>query len=273
MSKINYFANKEELKKRANQWTNYMENNYKVDIDNSVQNTIIYPLGFELDDINPRFEWTDFIFLKMDSVSAIFEVSNTNDKVCVLNFASYKNPGGKFMEGSSAQEESLCHESFLYNVLRRFDKEYYLPNKKDVNDSLYRDNLLYSKFILFFKPTLITPCDVITCAAPNKTAAVKYHGISEDVVNEHMMSRLNHVLQAAYDQKVDTLILGAYGCGVFGNNPKDVANMMYILLNSTYKNCFKKVIFAIPEFSKKDKTFTIFKEAFNKYDNIERNIV
>ena len=40
-------------------------------------------------------------------------------KIAVLNFASFKNPGGMFYNGSSAQEESLCHESFLYNVLKK----------------------------------------------------------------------------------------------------------------------------------------------------------
>ena len=39
------------------------------------------------------------------------------ESICALNFASYKNPGGKFMDGSSAQEECLCHESILYEVL------------------------------------------------------------------------------------------------------------------------------------------------------------
>ena len=57
-----------------------------------------------------------------DSVSAIF--NHQKGKVCVLNFASFKYPGGAFINGSKAQEECLCHESFLYNVLSEFDKTF-----------------------------------------------------------------------------------------------------------------------------------------------------
>lgn len=265
MSKLNYFANRKELQKRAKQWTEYMECKYKSDIENSVQNTFIYLKEYEIHDIDERFDKTEFVFMKTDTVSAIFRVGETTDKVCALNFASYKNPGGKFIEGSSAQEEALCHESFLYNVLRRFNN-YYEDNRRHKNHALYHDNLLYSKFILFFKENGIVPCDVITCAAPNKTAATKYHNIDQDNVNRVMMSRLHHVFQAAYDQNVDILILGAYGTGVFGNNVSDVASMMRILLESTFKNCFKEVIFAIPQFSDYDNTFNVFKDTFYKYN-------
>lgn len=265
MSKINYFARKDELRKRAKRWTDTMEFKYHHDILSSITNTIEYPKDFILDDIQPRYEESKFTFLKMDSVSAIFKVSVTTDKVCVLNFASYKNPGGQFLNGSSAQEECLCHESFLYNVLKEFNDSYYKTNRKNTNRSLYNDNLLYSKFILFMKEQGIIPCDVITCAAPNRNSAVKYYNMDINTIHEAMMSRLNHIFQAAYHQNVDILILGAFGCGVFGNSITDVSHMMYILLNSTYKNCFKEVVFAIPECHGSDTTFQLFKDSFNRY--------
>lgn len=270
MAKINYFAKKNELMTRSKKWIATLDHKYKNDIENAIQNTIIYPKDFEIDYVEPRVDKCKITFLKKDSVSAIFDVGETPDKACVLNFASYKNPGGKFTEGSSAQEECLCHESFLYNVLRAFENDFYKPNRKNSNKALYNDNLLYSKFVYFFKETGVIPCDVITCAAPNKKAAMKYHNIDSDTVNNAMMSRLYHIFQAAYNQKVDILILGAYGCGVFGNNVTDIANMMYILLNSTYKDCFKEVVFAIPQCNEYDNTFEIFKNAYYKYNLHER---
>ena len=46
------------------------------------------------------------------------------EKVCCLNFASAKNPGGGFLGGSQAQEESLARASGLYASLQQ-TREYY----------------------------------------------------------------------------------------------------------------------------------------------------
>ena len=147
MGKFNYFLKKNEMEKRAIQWTKYMEYKHKKDIENSISNSLIYEDSFNTR-IEPRYDDTNIVFLKKDTVSAIFDVSNTdNGKICALNFASYKNPGGMFIKGSTAQEECLCHESFLYNVLKRFENKYYKVNKQKLNKSLYTNKLLYSKFI------------------------------------------------------------------------------------------------------------------------------
>ena len=59
------------------------------------------------------------VFCDKDTMSALIDEGHDNpgEKIAVLNFASYQNPGGKFLEGSSAQEESLCHASTLYECL------------------------------------------------------------------------------------------------------------------------------------------------------------
>lgn len=63
----------------------------------------------------------------------------------------------------------------------------------------------------------------------------------------------------AATNKIETLILGAFGCGIFVQNPTKVAEMMKNSLRQKYP--FKKVIFAIPK-SKHNKNYEAFKKVF-----------
>lgn len=184
-----------------------------------------------------------------DSVSAIFAV--TSGKIAALNFSSFKNPGGKFLDGSRAQEESLCHESCLYNVLSEFDKSFYRANRADTNSNLYRNRALYTPEVLFIHQSphkigkRIRHCDVITCAAPNKRAAAHKIPITElsRKNSEALESRIKFILSIAEANKVDTLVLGAYGCGVFRQDPIQVA----VIFKERLKEFdFRQVVFAIP---------------------------
>ena len=89
-----------------------------------------------------------------------------------------------FLAGSMAQEEAICHESILYNVLREFPK-YYEWNKKHLNKTLYLNRAIFSKNILFrrcnHEKVVEKYASVITCATPNKGTAQKYQNVSDEV--------------------------------------------------------------------------------------------
>lgn len=180
--------------------------------------------------------------VNLDTVTAAF--LENSGKIAVLNFASYKNPGGMFLQGSIAQEEALCHESALYNILSsdRLAKEFYEPNRKRLNRALYHDNLLYTPAVPFIHNGAFRRLDVITCAAPNKGAAQKYKNVPDQECDDVMRMRIRSILIEAAEQEVDTLILGAYGCGVFKNDPKTVAQ----IFKEELANCPFKVVFAVP---------------------------
>ena len=89
-------------------------------------------------------------------------------------------------------------------------------------------------------------CDVITCAAPNKSAAQKYCSVSNRENTEVLESRIKFVLDVAKHNHVETLILGAYGCGVFGQDAYEVASIFKKYLETSHK-CFRQVVFAIPK--------------------------
>ena len=86
--------------------------------------------------------------------------------------------------------------------------------------------------------------DVITCAAPNYSAAGRYAGVELDKNNAELYRRIKFVLDIAEENHVDTLILGAFGCGVFGQDAAVVAKYFKKCL-STYDYHFKNVYFSV----------------------------
>lgn len=239
--KLNYFVKKHEKSSQAVAHTREVSEKYKKEIDFSKRNTIVYTESVrnlvKRTHVVPKNEVSE-----MDSVSAILKNSDSG-KIAVLNFASYKNPGGMFLEGSIAQEECLCHESFLYNILKEFP-EYYEYNIQHKNKALYTNRCLYSKDIVFERDNVSCKCDVITCAAPNFTTASKYCNVTEKENSKALRDRIKFVLDIAEDNKVDTLILGAYGAGVFGQSAEEVATLFKNIIESENYG-FSKIVYAI----------------------------
>ena len=236
-----YWTQAESLKEKAKRHAEQMEKLYASQIAFSSKNTKVFGTDFRH---TPDNRTTTIISVEnMGSVEAVF--AHQSKKTAVLNFASYKDPGGLFMKGSKAQEECLCHASNLYNVLAR-QKAFYEWNNGHKNRALYMNRGLYSPDIVFFdEDGNCTRCDVITCACPNKSTAQKYQGVSDFENSQSLSSRVRFVLDIASYNEVDTLILGAYGCGVFGQNPKEVADIFKE--NLIELSCFQKVVFAIPD--------------------------
>ena len=250
-----YWARKSELSDKANKHTNLMESKYTYEISNSFGNSLIFSDGFSFCSGNPS---RDVVLESLDTVSALFKYFKRDKKIALLNFASYRNPGGKFLCGSSAQEESLCHSSYLYNVLSKFDS-YYSWNNKHKNNSLYKNRAIYSPSIRFFLDGYTCTSDVITCAAPNYSSARRFAGVSSKQNLFYLSNRCNFVLDIAEDQGVDTLILGAFGCGVFGQSGTDVARCFKKHLES---HCFSKVVFAIPNKGMGYENYSMFQKVF-----------
>lgn len=238
-----YWQKKNEKATKAKAHTEFVDLKYKEEIKNSIKNTLTYTGSISglPDTVNNSVP--NIIVDEVDSVSAILKYAATGEKTAVLNFASYKNPGGMFIEGSTAQEECLCHESFLYNVLKEFP-DYYAYNNARKNRSLYTNRALYSPQVIFERDITCVSCDVITCAAPNFSAASEYCKVSRAENSKVLRDRIKFVLDIAEANKVEILILGAYGAGVFGQDASEVATIFKEYLTSG-RYSFKTVSFAI----------------------------
>lgn len=185
-----------------------------------------------------------------------YKKNNPTKNVCILNFASAKNPGGGFLRGSMAQEESICYVSTLYHSLIQSDM--YEINKKNPLNGIYNDIGIYTDEICIFKlfrddVNYIEPVypSVISCPAINKNHALK-NDISEDHIYDKMCDRIRLIFEIAKTHNVDILILGAFGCGIFGNNPKDVKEIFDGLIHNDYENIFEQIVYAIPDADKYD---------------------
>ena len=239
-----YWAEKKERSKMAVSHTKEMQDRYGPQISACVSETVIYGPD-ELNGVLSRDKagLPNIVLKNIDSVRAVMMTAERYGKTAVLNFSCYKHPGGMFIQGSKAQEECLCMESFLYNVLKEKESDFYIPNRKDPNRSLYRNKALYTPDVLFMRGSEVKKCDVITCAAPNATASRKYNGTSEDVIDRTLRDRIFFVCAAAEKENVRTLILGAYGCGVFGNDPLKTGQYFCEALCRTH---VRNVLFAVP---------------------------
>ena len=178
----------------------------------------------------------------------------------LLNFASSKNPGGAFLRGAIAQEETLCYRSNLYSVLSKH-MDFYNYNRAHLNKALYTDGVIYSSDICFFRDRELNNClpyqlNVISSAAPNRKVAIRQQ-VSSDIISETMSRRIEQILKVAIKHKTEHLILGAFGCGVFHNNPEEVAQEMYrLIVNEGYGMYFKQITFAMHDSrSKNSKVF------------------
>ena len=194
--------------------------------------------------------------------------------IAVLNFASASNPGGGVTKGSNAQEECLCRCSTLYPILsdNRFTLTFYEDHKQNGN-ALHNDDIIYTPSVYIIKAdnysTLYRPfkVNVITCAAPNlrETPANAYNherGEKPKITNAELLklheNRARAIFNAALENGNETIILGAFGCGAFKNDPKIVAQAYKNVLPE-YINYFKNIEFAV-YCGKDDTNYKVFKE-------------
>ncbi|MDT0451140.1 TIGR02452 family protein [Streptomyces hesseae] len=171
--------------------------------------------------------------------------------VAVLNFASARNPGGGYLNGAQAQEEALCRGSALYTCLREAP-EYYAAHRADPSP-FYSDRVIHSPGVPVFRDDrdglLETPYTVgfLTSPAPNAGVIAQRTPELTARVPAALAERAGRVLEVAAAHGYRRLVLGAWGCGVFRNDPGQVAAAFAGHLTGTgrFAGRFEHVVFAI----------------------------
>lgn len=188
--------------------------------------------------------------------------------VASLNFASAKNPGGGFLSGSQAQEESLARSSGLYSTLQT-QPDFYSYHRQ-LTTNVYSDHLIYSPHVPVFRDDqghlLATPwkSSFITAAAVNAGAVRKNEPEQVGNINQLMQRRATMVLAVAAVHGYEALVLGAWGCGVFQNNPAAIAEIFATALSEPlFEGRFAHVEFAVFDPSSGQAVYKDFKRGLN----------
>lgn len=198
------------------------------------------------------------------------ELLEDGKRVAVLNFANPHEAGGGVKRGAMAQEECLCRSSNLFLALDQypFEKEYYKWHRKNCND-MFSDRLIYSPGVTVIKsddtiPVLLDESfkvDVMTCAAPYLRLGETLMDMAE--LGEIYRRRIRNILEVAMLRRVDRLVLGAFGCGAFHNDPELMAKAFYaLLIEDGYAAYFERVVFAIKAGGKDRRNLDVFAEVF-----------
>ncbi|HEX9068274.1 MAG TPA: TIGR02452 family protein [Ktedonobacterales bacterium] len=200
--------------------------------------------------------------------AARLAASGIDRRIGVLNFASARHPGGGFLGGARAQEESLARGSGLFPSLLRCP-DFYAFHRAQAT-TLYSDRMILSPGCPVIRdddgawlpqPYLV---DFITSAAPNAGAIMRNEPEHREKITPTVMERAGKVLALAAHAQCDTLVLGAWGCGVFQNRPATVAEAFYHYLGPEGQNSqqFRHVLFAIADSSREGLVYRAFANQF-----------
>lgn len=189
---------------------------------------------------------------------------------CALNFASAKHPGGGFKNGAMAQEEAMCYSTLLYGSLEK-QKRVYDYSIQHTNGGLYSTWTIYTPNVIIYRDATMRQikdlcrCSFITSPAPNKSV---FKGKTVDLRNT-VYERCRFILDTAIANNERNLVLGAFGCGVFGNSPMEIATCWSnLLFKDGYAKCFDNIEFAILSRSDRDENFRAFKCVFARKLNV-----
>ena len=212
---------------------------------------------------------------------------NPYSKIAVMNFANAFHAGGGVTKGSSAQEESLCRTSTLYPLLyRRTLRDSYYKHHHDLNTPKASDSLIYTEGVVICKTDEDLPkrmnkedwvtVDVITIAAPDLRDKSNIHAplvnggtyMNKAELFGYHVKRAIHMLTCAAAKGADILVLGAFGCGAFQNDPEVVARAYKTALQE-FPKVFSQIEFAIYRPESGSLNYDVFKRILEPIVNRE----
>jgi uncharacterized protein (TIGR02452 family) len=218
-------------------------------VEAAMNGTVGYPPGAALPNVVPSGRPTAFEVVNDTTLEAARRLVAAGFSPVALNFASAKHPGGGFLSGARAQEESLCRASALYECINGHAMYRHHASQ---GGGFYTNYAIYSPAVPVFKDDdgnrLDAPylCAFVTAPAVNAGVFAKEHKPGRrDVVGDEMAERVEKVLAVMAGHGHDAAVLGAWGCGVFKNDPEVIAELFARALRGRFAGVFAKVVFAV----------------------------
>jgi uncharacterized protein (TIGR02452 family) len=202
--------------------------------------------------------------VEVTTESTLAAARRLGDGTAALVFASARNPGGGFRTGARAQEEDIARCSALHACLDTVPAFYAYHRAEP--DLRYSDRIIYSPHVPVFRDDTGRLLDrphhaaLITAAAPNLRAVVQNQPDLAGTIPAVLAGRTVRVLEVAAAHGNRRLVLGAWGCGVFGNDPHVVAQAFAVALDRVDR--FDHVVFAVLDRAPATPTYRAFADAF-----------
>jgi uncharacterized protein (TIGR02452 family) len=234
-------------------------------VDRCVDGTCSYPPGWRLPDRRLGNEQTLTEIVNESTLAAARKLIDEGFHPLVLNFASAKCPGGGFLTDACAQEESLARCSALFACLSG-NGMYELHQL--AGDPMYTAYAVYSPDVPVFRDDagylLPEPylCSFVSSPAVNAKAVLRRNRARGLEIREAMWERILKVLAIAAKHGREALVLGAWGCGAFGNDSEEIASLFERSLNDCFAGAFRRIVFAILDWSAEERFIGPFKKAF-----------
>jgi len=231
-------------------------------VERSVQGTVSYPQDQPVRD-QPTGDYPTGISVEnVTTLEAARRLIAEGYRPVALNFASATDPGGGFLGGARAQEEYLARSSGLYVCIK--DNGMYAFHRSR-RDHLYTDYVIYSPDVPVFRhddgSLLDEPFTVgiITCPAANASRLAPERS---GEIGTAMWSRILKVLAVGVRHGHDSIVLGAWGCGAFGNDGYQIAALFHRALSENFKGAYKQVVFAVLDWSGDRRFIGPFRKVF-----------
>ncbi|MFF8594287.1 TIGR02452 family protein [Streptomyces sp. NPDC015220] len=199
----------------------------------------------------PRWTPAGTTAVEVTGESSLEAARRLTGPVAVLNFASARNPGGGYLNGAQAQEEALCRAAALYTCLLRA-REFY-DHHRAHRDPFYSDRVIHSPAVPVFRDDRGRLLDepytagFLTAAAPNAGVVLRDAPERAAGLPRALAIRAERVLETAAAHGYRRLVLGAWGCGVFRNDPAQVAEAFRAPLapGGRFADAFEHVVFGV----------------------------
>ncbi len=236
-------------------------------VSRAVERTVSYPPESEIPLPRACTQPTQISVANETTLAAASRLVADGYSPAALNFASATHPGGGFLNGARAQEESLCRSSGLYACFR--DHPMYEFHRRR-GDAMYTDYVIDSPDVPVFRAddgTLLAKpylCSFITCPAVNASALRQNDPSRLDRIGKVMWDRILKVLAVAAKHGHETLILGAWGCGAFGCDTEEIADLFAKALSTECNGVFRAIVFAITDWSPEKRFIGPFCKAFGQ---------
>jgi len=217
------------------------------------KNSIIYTgLDQIPEDKRPNFPNTKIYAENIDTFEKAIEFGS---KAACLNMASNWNPGGGVHNGSRAQEECLCRRSNLLLSLYSFDhrkKNIFGFLRQGESYPLQTFGGIYSPCVNIYKTKDYTEytgdpniTNVISVSAVNKPKLDENGQITKSYI-PMVKGKIRTILRIAINHGHSKLVLGAFGCGAYGNPARQTAELFKAVLEEPeFNHSFEEICFAV----------------------------